>query len=74
MSDNKDRRYQLVQLFDNNAGFCAVLTYTLNGIRLAVRDGKTPVVYYGSDATRFFYDPSRGKNVWEYYFEPPAGG
>jgi hypothetical protein len=57
---------------DGNAGFCAILTYTLNGIRMAVRDGAIPVVYYGREATRFFYDPAHGDNVWEYYFEPVA--
>ena len=63
-------RFHLVQHIDGDAGFCAMLTYTLNGIRMAVRDGAIPVVYYGRGATRFFYDPSRGDNVWEYYFEP----
>jgi hypothetical protein len=69
MSDPSPR-YHLVQHVDGDAGFCAVLTYTLNGIRMAVRDGAIPVVYYGREATRFFYDPSHGDNVWEYYFEP----
>lgn len=63
-------KYHLIQHIDGNAGFCAMLTYTLNGIRMAVRDGAIPVVYYGREATRFFYDPSQGENVWEYYFEP----
>lgn len=66
-------RYHLVQHVDGNAGFCAVLTYTLNGIRMAVRDGAIPVVHYGKEATRFFHEPARGDNVWEYYFEPVAG-
>lgn len=63
-------KYHLIQHIDGNAGFCAMLTYTLNGIRLALRDGAIPVVYYGQAATRFFYDPVYGENVWEYYFEP----
>ncbi len=63
-------RYHLIQHIDGNAGFCAVLTYTLNGIRMAVRDGAIPVVHYGPGSTPFFFDPSRGENVWEYYFEP----
>ena len=63
-------RYHLIRHIDGNAGFCAILTYTLNGIRMAVRDGAIPVVYYGRDATRFFYDTAHGENVWEYYFEP----
>jgi len=66
-------RYRLIEHVDGNAGFCAILTYTLNGIRMAVRDGAIPVVHYGREATRFFYDPARGDNVWEYYFEPVAG-
>ena len=36
-------RYHLVQHVDGNAGFCAILTYTLNGIRMAVRDRAIPV-------------------------------
>jgi len=63
-------RYHLIRHVDGNAGFCAILTYTLNGIRMAVRDGAIPVVHYGREATRFFYDPAHGDNVWEYYFEP----
>ena len=63
-------RYHLIQHIDGNAGFCALLTYTLNGIRMAVRDSAIPVVHYGPGSTRFFYDPSHGENVWEYYFEP----
>ena len=63
-------RYHLIQHIDGDAGFCAMLTYTLNGIRMAVHDGAVPVVRYGREATRFFYDSSRGENVWEYYFEP----
>lgn len=63
-------KYHLIQHIDGNAGFCAMLTYALNGIRMAVRDGAIPLVYYGREATRFFYDPSHGQNVWEYYFEP----
>lgn len=63
-------KYHLIQHVDGNAGFCAMLTYTLNGIRMATRDGAIPVVYYGREATRFFFDPSHGENVWEYYFEP----
>ncbi len=69
MSDSATR-YHLIQHIDGNAGFCAILTYTLNGIRMAVRDGAIPVVYYGAEATRFFYEASRGENVWEYFFEP----
>ncbi len=63
-------QYHLIQHIDGNAGFCAMLTYTLNGIRMAVRDGTIPVVHYGREATWFFYDSSHGENVWEYYFEP----
>jgi hypothetical protein len=69
MSDERTR-YHLIQHIDGNAGFCAILTYTLNGIRMAVRDGAIPVVYYGPNSTRFFYEPLRGDNVWEYFFEP----
>jgi len=69
---DRQPRYHLIQHVDGNAGFSAVLTYTLNGIRMAVRDGAIPVVFYGPEATRFFYEPERGDNVWEYYFEPVA--
>jgi len=65
--------YQLVQHVDGNAGFCAILTYTLNGIRLALRDGAIPVVNYTGESTKFFYESRYGPNVWDYYFLPVAG-
>ena len=67
-------RYRLIEHADGNAGFAALLTYTLNGVRVAETDGAIAVVHLDDrHATNWFLDPDRGDNVWEYYFEPVMG-
>jgi hypothetical protein len=55
---------------DGNAGFCALMTYALNEVRLALGNDWLPVVNYDRESCWLFHDPERGENVWEYYFEP----
>lgn len=72
----KGRRYErfhVVQNVDRNAGFSALMTYALNGVRKAVEQNWLPVVNFDSTATHNYYDPEYGENVWEYYFCPVMG-
>jgi hypothetical protein len=68
------RRFDKVHLILNpdvsNAGFCALITYALNGVRLALENNWLPVVNFDRENCPFFYDAEHGDNVWEYYFEP----
>ena len=65
---------QLITLHDGVAGFCALMTYALNGVRCALAHDRLAVVRFdGSPAPCCFYDPTHGENVWEYYFEPVMG-
>ncbi len=59
--------------FDCNAGFCVQIQFVL--AQLKAREARSsnlqPVV--NLDQTfGFYYDPSYGTNIWEYYFEPVA--
>lgn len=66
-------RYSGVQLVthqDRNAGFCASITYALNGVRRALELDRLPVVLLDEESSPQFFDAERGPNVWEYYFEP----
>src|SRR5262245_55234293 len=67
------KRIHVVRHVDSNAGFCALITYALNGVRLALRDDSIAVIHFDEHKSNYFYDPSRGDNVWEYYFEPVMG-
>ena len=58
---------------DGNAGFCALMTYALNGVRLALRNNWLPVVDYDAETCPHFFDEHHGTNVWEYYFMPVLG-
>ena len=58
---------------DPGAGFSALITYALNGVRRANRHNWLPVVDFSKHNTPHFYDSEYGDNVWEYYFEPIAG-
>lgn len=65
-------KIHIIQNVDHDAGFSALITYALNGIRKALENNWLPVVYYDK-TTPFFYDPNYGENVWEYYYYPVAG-
>lgn len=70
------RTYEQIHVIHNGdpgAGFSALITYALNGVRRAVARNWLPVVDFSSGNTPHFYDPDHGENVWEYYFEPVAG-
>lgn len=72
----RGRRLEGVDVIPNpdaNAGFCALITYALNGVRLALERNRLPVVNFDRDNCSLFYDEEYGENVWEYYFEPVAG-
>lgn len=73
IGDRYFKGVHVVNHVDPAAGFCALMTYALNGVRRAVQDNLLPVVYFGKDATTHFYDVERGENVWDYYFEPVMG-
>ena len=64
---------QLVTHEDGNAGFCALITYALNGVRRALELNRVPVVVFDAEHNPRFYDPAHGPNVWEYFFDPVAG-
>jgi hypothetical protein len=59
---------------DQNAGFSAIVTYALNGVRRALDRNLRPIIdYTNHDVNSFFYQPEMGDNVWSYYFEPIMG-
>ncbi len=66
-------KVHVIEHVDSNAGFCAVITYALNGVRKALENGWLPVVRFEGQTARYFYDPEFGENVWDYYFEPVMG-
>lgn len=66
-------RFHVVQNVDATAGFSALMTYALNGTREALAHNWLPVINFDRSHTGLFYDPARGENVWEYYFEPVLG-
>lgn len=62
---------QVITQNDNMAGFCALLTYAMNGVRYALAHNRLAVVSFEPNSTLSrFYDPIYGENVWDYYFEP----
>jgi len=73
MDGREYERIHVVHNGDPGAGFSALITYALNGVRRAQARGWLPVVEFAGASTPHFYDPERGDNVWEYYFEPIAG-
>ncbi|MDH3386392.1 MAG: hypothetical protein OEN02_00685 [Gammaproteobacteria bacterium] len=69
------RHYDKIHVIHNGdpgAGFSALITYALNGVRRAESFNWLPVVDFTRNDTPHFYDPEYGNNVWEYYFEPVA--
>jgi hypothetical protein len=66
----------VIQFHDSYAGFCAYFLFALNQLRFAESRRYFPVVFFGEESycvTNPFFEPSRGDNMWDYYFEPVAG-
>ena len=68
-----DRVHLIVNADASNAGFCALMTFALNGVRHAIRNDWLPVVHFDRLNCPFFYEREFGEDVWSYYFEPVAG-
>lgn len=66
-------RIHVIHNGDPGAGFSALITYALNGVRRANMHNWLPVVDFSQNNTPHFYDAEYGDNVWGYYFEPIAG-
>ncbi len=66
-------KFHVIRHSDPHAGFSSLLTIALNGVRKALENNWLPVVNYDREVNDHFYDPDRGPNVWEYYFEPVMG-
>ena len=66
-------KVHLIHGGDPTAGFSALMTYALNGVRRAELKNWLPVVDFSPENAPHFYDPDHGSNIWEYYFEPVAG-
>ncbi len=62
----------LIENEDRGAGFWAQVTFALNGALFAESKDLLPVVCFNEEWNPF-HDASTGPNVWDYYFEPPAG-
>lgn len=67
--DQPHRGFLIIQNHDLHAGFGALLLYVLNGIRKAEPMQAIPVIDFNERNCPYFYDTSRGKQVWEYFFE-----
>lgn len=68
----KGERYDsflIIKNHDLHAGFGALFLYALNGIRLAKRINAIPVIDFNGNNFPFFFDNSRGEDVWEYFFD-----
>jgi len=66
--------FHRIRHVDRGAGFCALITYALNGTKKALENNWLPVVDFSNhDVNDFFYDSNYGENVWDYYFEPVMG-
>lgn len=66
------RRYEKVYIIQNHdlhAGFGALLIYALNGIRKAKAIKAIPVIDFNAKNSPYFYDSSKGEDVWNYFFE-----
>lgn len=68
-----DKVHLIVNADASNAGFCALMTYALNGVRRARQHNWLPVVQFDSLNCPFFHERAFGEDVWDYYFEPVAG-
>ncbi|NVJ48098.1 MAG: hypothetical protein HWE07_13265 [Cytophagia bacterium] len=59
----------IIQNNDQHAGFSALITYALNGIRRAKAINAIPIIDFNRENTPYFYDKSKGEDIWEYFFE-----
>jgi hypothetical protein len=66
-------KFQVIEHVDTYAGLCHMLTRVLNEAQLALRNNRLPVVNLDDRNDNYYYDPDRGPNVWDYYFEPIMG-
>lgn len=63
----------LIRINHSNAGFFAYFTFALNQLSYCERHGYLPVVLFGPNSVNgpnAYYEPARGDNTWDYYFEP----
>ncbi|WP_141699047.1 nodulation protein NodZ [Candidatus Thiosymbion oneisti] len=70
------RKILIIRINHSYAGFFAYFTFALNQLLFCERNQCLPVVFFGKSSTdgdNAYYDPSRGENMWEYFFEPVAG-
>lgn len=70
INGHKHDCFFIIRNVDIHAGFCAIVTYVLNGIRKAEESNAIPVIHIDKSNTFDFYDPKYGENIWEYFFEP----
>lgn len=59
----------VIRNHDLHAGFGALLLYALNGIRKAESINAIPVIDFNKNNCPYFHDETKGKYVWEYFFE-----
>jgi hypothetical protein len=65
-----DAGYLLICYSNPDNGFFALVSSVLNGVQISLESNLVPVVKLDQHASDFFYEPSVGDNIWEYYFEP----
>jgi len=65
--------FAIIPLPDRNAGLSVLMTFALNGVRNAIKRNWLPVVFFDGKFNRFFHEPDRGDNIWEYYWLPVMG-
>jgi hypothetical protein len=67
------RKVLVIRINHHYAGLFAHLLFALNQLRYCEEHNYLPVVRFGrhsTDGDNPFFDPARGENVWDYYFEP----
>ncbi len=72
-SRNDRDEFLIITINHSYAGFFAYVNFALNQLIYAGQHGLRPVVRFGprsGDGPNAFYDPRRGENIWDYYFEP----
>ena len=60
--------FDSARILAGRCGFFGNMFMTLNGIRLCEVAGVAARPYWGRQS--LFYDPARGGNAWDYYFQP----
>ena len=69
-------RILIVRMNHSYAGFFSYFTFALNQFLFCEQNNCLPVVDFGpwsEDGPNAYHDPARGDNMWDYFFEPPAG-